>query len=131
MMVKKTGTVRTTNDVRMLGLSRILRKMFMNQPSWSAMSATSQGDNRSYPIELSSSMQRSHGLRQRAPHMPVGGLLEGMAGGQDSRFIEAAADDLKADRHAVGRHAARQGEGRMAAHVDGRGVAQPGRDGLR
>jgi hypothetical protein len=29
MMVKKTGTVRTTNDVRMLGLSRMLRKMFI------------------------------------------------------------------------------------------------------
>src|SRR5687767_9517059 len=108
MMVKKTGTVRTTNDVRMLGLSRILRKMFMDQPSWSAMSATFQGDNQSYPIELSPSMQRSPRLGQRAPRMPVGGLLEGVAGGQNSPFIEAAADDLEADRHAVGRHAARQ-----------------------
>ena len=42
------------------------------------------GDNRSYPIELSPSMQRSAGLGQGVPHMPVGGLLEGVAGGQDT-----------------------------------------------
>jgi hypothetical protein len=28
----------------MLGLSRIFRKMFMDQPSWNPMSATFQGD---------------------------------------------------------------------------------------
>ncbi|MNY80149.1 hypothetical protein D3C86_2210650 [compost metagenome] len=58
MMVKKTGTVRRTNDVRMLGLSRkLLLKRIMDQPSWSAMSAAIQGDDECYPIELSASMQ--------------------------------------------------------------------------
>jgi hypothetical protein len=42
-MVKKTGTVRTTNDVRMLGLSRILRKMFMDQPSWARCQSLFRG----------------------------------------------------------------------------------------
>src|SRR5882672_1692359 len=130
MMVKKTGTVRTMNDVGMLGLSRKFRKMFMDQPSWNPMSATFQGDRRSYPIKLSPSMQRSAMLHRRAPHVPIRRLLEGMAGGQDRGFVEGAADNLEAHRHAVRGDTARQGERRMAAHVDGRGVAQPGRDGL-
>ena len=51
-------------------------------------------------------------LERRPLEMPVGGLLVGVAGGEDTGLVEGAADDLEADRHAVARHAARQGERR-------------------
>jgi hypothetical protein len=44
MMVKKTGTVRKKNAVRMLGLSRrLFLKMFlMGEPSWGTSYSTAQ-----------------------------------------------------------------------------------------
>jgi hypothetical protein len=43
MMVKKTGTVRKKNAVRMLGLSRrlFLRMFLMGEPSWGTIHSTS------------------------------------------------------------------------------------------
>ena len=56
--------------------------------------------------------------------MPVGGLLIGMSGGENGHLVEGPADDLESGRDAVWCHAARQGQRRMTAQVERRGVAQ-------
>src|SRR5262249_52782222 len=91
MMVKKTGTVRMMNDVRMLGLRRKFRKMVINQPSEPAVSAAFQGDELWYPTDLSASMKQS--VERRAPQMPAGRLLKSVASRHDPGLVEGSADD--------------------------------------
>src|SRR5580658_5662081 len=97
MSEARTGTVSRTNSVRMLGFSRSLG---LNCVVIQIASPP--------PASYS---KRESGVQRRSPEMPVGRLLVGVAGGEDGRLGEGAADDLEADRHAVRCHAARQGEG--------------------
>src|SRR5580704_18440922 len=127
MIVKKTGMVRKTNAVRMLGFSRRLFLKSTDHPRRARITLY----HRRFGVHAASWMEPGGTLKWRPIQMPVGGLLVGMAGREDARLVEGVADDLEADRNPVGRDAARQGERGMAAHVEGRSVAQPRRRGLR
>src|SRR5579859_8201832 len=100
MMTARTGTVSRTNRLKMLGFSR---KLGLNGVVIRPAS-----------LPAASYSNRESGVQRRSLEVPVGRLLVGMAGGEDGRFGEGAARDLEADRHAVPRHAAGQGERRMA-----------------
>src|SRR5882757_3553003 len=75
MMVKKTGTVRKKNAVRMLGLSRrLFLKMFlMGEPSWGTAESIAQT------------------LQWRPFQVPIGGLLIDVTGGENALLVEGAA----------------------------------------
>src|SRR6186713_2052439 len=111
MMVARTGTVSRMNRLRMLGFSlRLGLKVCFIRPS-----ITPRRSSYSNP---------ESGVQRRPLEVPIGRLLIGVAGAEDIRLAEGARHDLEADRQPLVRHATRQGQRRMATHVERRGEAQ-------
>src|SRR6266700_7323208 len=63
--------------------------------------------------------------------VPVGNALECVTGGDQTGFIEVAANKLECDRTAAFRDAAWKGNGWTSCHVKGTAEAQQARDKLR
>ena len=90
----------------------------MDQPSWSPMSATFQGGRLIVPHRafiVHATVASDSGGRFRCQSVAC---WKAWPAARIAGLVEGAADDLEADRNAVGRHAARQGERGMAAHVE-------------
>lgn len=69
--------------------------------------------------------------KSRMPAMPVRGLLVGMTGAHEQRFLEMAAHKLKGERQALRSEAAWQGDRRASGHVEGRGEPDKSRKTFR
>src|SRR5580704_13504554 len=85
MIVKKTGMVRKTNAVRMLGFSRRLFLKSTDHPRRARITLY----HRRFGVHAASWMEPGGTLKWRPIQMPVGGLLVGMAGREDARLAEA------------------------------------------